>query len=185
MRKIILWASVSLDGYFAGADGGLSWQRISPELHQHFNDDLRTMSAFLDGRVTWELMAGHWPYADKDPAATKQTAEFAAIWRDMPKIVYSRTLTQADWNTTVASDVDPEQIAALKAEPGGDMVLGGANLAATFLRLDLVDAYQLYLQPVVIGAGKPLFPAGFSAGMRLSAARTFGNGVVLLRYERE
>ncbi|WP_285707055.1 dihydrofolate reductase family protein [Microtetraspora sp. NBRC 16547] len=93
----------------------------------------------LDGLVTYELMAGFWPTADADPSSTGPTAEFAGIWRDMPKIVFSRTLERAEWNTTVVRDVIVDEILELKAKPGGDLVLGGADLAATFMRHDLID----------------------------------------------
>jgi len=103
----------------------------------------------------------------------------------MPKIVFSKTLERADWNTVVVRDVVAEEIMELKALPGGDMVIGGANLAATFMRLDLIDELRLYVHPVIIGRGRPLFER-FDAqiDLRLADTRTFGNGVVLLRYER-
>src|SRR6478735_6629525 len=104
MRKIILAMQVSLDGFFEGPDRDLSWHMVDDELHRHFNEQLAAMSAFLDGRVTYELMAGFWPTADADPALSAPMAEFAQIWRDMPKIVYSRTLDKAGWNTTVVPD---------------------------------------------------------------------------------
>jgi dihydrofolate reductase len=186
MRKIVLWMSVSLDGYMAGPDGELDWHRVDDELHQHFNEDLAAMSAFLDGRVTYELMAGFWPTADADPASTPVTAEFARIWRDMPKVVYSRTLREAGWNTVIRREIDPAEIAVMKALPGGDMALGGAVLADGFRRLDLIDAYRIYVHPVLIGRGKPLFAqADAMTGLRLERSRTFGNGVVMLHYERE
>ncbi|PWU49104.1 deaminase [Micromonospora globispora] len=185
MRKIILWMSVSLDGFFAGPDGELDWHRVDDEMHQHFNDELRRMSAFLDGRRTYELMADFWPTADQDPGNSAPSREFAGIWRDMPKIVYSRTLPRADWNSTVVREVVPEEVTALKAQPGGDMVLGGADLAATFQRLGLIDEYRIYLHPVVVGRGRPLFPADARLDLRLVESRPFGNGVVLLRYLKE
>jgi dihydrofolate reductase len=185
MRKIILMMSVSLDGFFEGPDRELDWGLVDDELHRHFNEQLGSMGAFLDGRVTYELMAGFWPTADKDPSSTEPVVEFARIWRDMPKIVYSRTLERADWNTTVVRDVVPEEVMELKAQPGGDMVLGGADLAAAFLRHDLIDEYRIYVHPVVIGRGKALFPSsGAKINLRLVETRTFGNGVVLLRYQR-
>jgi dihydrofolate reductase len=111
--------------------------------------------------------------------------EFARIWRDMPKIVYSRTLERADWNSTVVRAVVPAEIEALKAQDGGDLALGGANLAATFIRHDLVDEFRLYVMPVLLGAGTPVFPKGEAPrSLRLVETRTFGNGVVLLRHER-
>ena len=185
MRKIILTMSVSIDGFFEGPDRDISWHLVDEELHQHFNDECRAMGAFLDGRITHELMADFWPTADQDPDSTATMAEFAGIWRDKPKIVFSRTLTTAEWNTKVIRDVVPEEIAQLKAQPGGDLGLGGANLAATFMRHDLIDEYRLYVHPVVLGQGHPLFQSpDVRMNLKLAGTRTFGNGVVLLRYER-
>jgi dihydrofolate reductase len=185
MRKIILMLSVSVDGFFEGPDHDLGWQVVDDELHRHFNEQLRPMGAFLSGRATYELMAGFWPTADLDPLSTAPMVEFAAIWRDMPKVVFSRTLERADWNATVVRDVVPEQIQQLKAEPGGDMALGGADLAAAFMRHDLIDEHRLYVHPVVIGQGRRLFgDHGPRIDLRLAGTRTFGSGVVLLHYQR-
>jgi len=185
VRKLILMMSVSLDGFFEGPDHELDWHMVDDELHRHFNDLLGAMGAFLDGRVTYELMADYWPTADADPASPAPIAEFARIWRDMPKIVFSRTLERAEWNTSVVRDVVPDEIIELKAQPGGDLVLGGADLAATFMRLDLIDEYRIYVHPVVVGRGRPLFPpSDDKINLRLVETRTFGNGVVLLRYQR-
>jgi dihydrofolate reductase len=174
--------SVSIDGYFEGPARELDWQIVDEELHRHFNTELATMSAFLDGRITYELMAGYWPTADADPASPGPVAEFAAIWRDMPKIVYSRTLDEAGWNTTIARDVVPAEIEAMKAQPGGDLVIGGADLSATFIRLGLIDEYRLYVHPVVLGTGRRLFTSAVPSPLRLAETRTFASGVVLLRY---
>lgn len=179
--------SVSLEGFFEGPAGELDWHLVDDELHSHFNEQLAAMSAFLEGRVTYELMEEFWPTADADLRSTGPMVEFARIWRDMPKIVYSRTLEleRAGSNTTVVREVVAEEVLALKAQPGGDMVVGGANLAAAFMRHDLVDEYRLYVHPVVLGRGRPLFPpSDATIDLRLAEARTFGNGVVLLRYQR-
>lgn len=185
MRKIILMMSVSLDGFFEGPGRQLDWQLVDAELHGHFNEWLATAGAFLDGRVTYELMAGFWPTADAGPAATATMIEFAGIWRDMPKIVYSRTLDQAGWNTTVAREVVPAEVRRLQAQPGGGIVVGGANLAATFIRLDLIDEYRLYVHPVVLGRGLPAFTApDVTVPLRLAETQVFGSGVVMLRYRR-
>ena len=184
MRKIVVMMSISVDGFMEGPNRELDWQLVDHEVHQHFNDELAVMGAFLDGRVTYELMAGYWPTADRDPSSPAPIVEFARIWRDMPKLVFSTTLEKADWNTTIVRDVDPEAITALKAQPGGDLAVGGADLAGTFRRLGLVDEYRLYVHPVVLGRGKPLFASPDTrVGLRLVETRTFGNGVVLLRYE--
>lgn len=188
MRKIILAMSVSLDGFMEGPRREIDWHLVDDELHRYFNDRLRGMGGFLSGRVTHELMADYWPTADEDPAAPEPVREFARIWREMPKIVYSRTLAAgpAQWNTTVVREVVPAEVEALKAEPGGDLALGGADLAAAFAAHDLVDEYLVYVHPVLLGAGKRLFPqAADRTSLRLLESRVFGNGVVLLRYARD
>jgi dihydrofolate reductase len=185
MRKIVVMMSLSVDGYMEGPNREIDWHHVDDELHRHFNERLAPMGAFLDGRVTYELMASYWPTADQDPQASEPVREFARIWREMPKIVYSRTLQHADWNTTIAREVVPDEVLRLKQQPGGDLAVGGADLAATFLRHDLIDEYLLYLHPVVLGAGKRLFPsAPAPSDLRLVESRAFGNGVVLLDYER-
>jgi dihydrofolate reductase len=185
MRKIVLHMSVSLDGFFEGPNRELDWHLVDDELHTHFNEELAPMSAFLDGRVTYELMAEFWPTADADPDSPGPMKEFAGIWRDMPKIVFSRTLDRADWNTTIRREVDPDEIRALKQEPGGDMAVGGADLAETFRRHDLIDEYRLYVHPVLLGSGRQLFGrTDAPTGLRLVGTRTFGNGVVLLHHAR-
>ena len=104
----------------------------------------------------------------------------------MPKIVYSRTLASAGWNTEVVHDVVAEEVARLKEQPGGDLALGGADLAASFRRLGLIDEYRIYVHPVLVGRGKPLFrETDAMTPLRLLESRTFGNGVVLLRYSPE
>jgi dihydrofolate reductase len=185
MRKIVLMMSVSLDGFIEGPNRELDWHLVDDELHRHFNEVIGAMGGFLSGRVMHELMAGFWPTADQDPDSSAPMVEYARIWRDMPKIVYSRTLERADWNATVVRDVVPEEVMELKARPGGDLGLGGADLAATFMRYDLIDDYRLYVHPVVIGRGKPLFPVSDSrTELQLDETRTFGNGVVLLHHRR-
>jgi len=177
--------SVSLDGYIEGPNRDISWHMVDDELHRYFNEQLSGMGAFLSGRVTYELMAAFWPTADTDPASTEPMVEFARIWREMPKIVYSKTLRQAGWNTTIVRDVVPAEVATLKAAPGGDLALGGADLAAGFMRLGLIDEYRIYVHPVVIGAGKPLFPGSVPrVNLRLLETRVFGNGVLLLHYRK-
>ncbi|MGR4881155.1 dihydrofolate reductase family protein [Streptomyces sp. LARHCF249] len=186
MRKIILWMSVSLDGFIEGPEREIDWHVVDDELHQHANDEARAMGGFLHGRVMYELMEASWSTVDDDPANAGPVAEFGGIWRDKPKYVYSRTLERVGPNATIVREVVPEEVAALKAAPGGDLCLGGAGIAAAFLRHDLVDAYRIYVHPVRIGRGKPLFPPvdGGPVPLRLEGTRTFGNGVVLLRYGR-
>ncbi|MGA4861087.1 dihydrofolate reductase family protein [Streptomyces lavendulocolor] len=186
MGKIVLSMSMSLDGCMEGPDRDIGWHRVDDELHRYFNERCAGMGAFLEGRVTYELMEGFWPTADSGPAAPAPMREFARIWREKPKYVFSRTLRQAGPNATVLGEVDPEEVRALARRYPGDLAVGGADLAESFRRHDLIDAYDVYVHPVLIGRGKPLFPArDTGTALRLTGTRAFGNGVVLLAYERE
>jgi dihydrofolate reductase len=183
MGSVISWMGISLDGFIEGPERQIDWHRVDDELHQHMNDDLRSMAAFVHGRVTYELMAAYWPTADEDPAASPITVDFARIWRDKPKLVYSRTLTSAGWNSTVRRSIDPAEVRALAEQ--GDVSVGGADLITAFRELDLIDEYRVYVHPVLIGRGKRLFPdTDAAADLRLLDTRLFGNGVVLLHYGR-
>jgi dihydrofolate reductase len=185
MRRIVVSLSVSLDGYMEGPHRDISWHRVDDALHHHVNERLRAMSAFLMGRVTYELMTGYWPTADADPAAPAPVVEFAGIWREMPKYVYSRTLDRVDSNATIVRDVVVEDVRARKQQPGGDLVVGGADLAAAFRAHDLIDEYYLYVNPVILGRGKPLFAQSDTpTDLALVETRAFDNGVVMLRHER-
>lgn len=185
MRKLVWMISASVDGYMEGPNHDIDWHMVDEELHSHMNGWLASAGGFLEGRTTYELMADYWPTADQHPGAPPTIAEFARIWRDMPKVVYSRTLDRADWNATIARDVVPSDVLALKAQPGGDLVVGSANLAAEFVRHDLIDEYRLYIHPIVIGRGTPMLrPSDAKVPLHLIETHTFGNGVVMLRYER-
>jgi dihydrofolate reductase len=184
-RRVILWMQQTVDGFFEGPNGEFDWPIVLPEMNQFFNDKARTLGAFLYGRKVFEMMAGFWPTADQH-ADTPQTAEFARIWKPMPKFVFSRTLDRADWNTTVLGGDLVEEVSRLKEQDGGDLALfGGAEIAGEFMRLDLVDEYHLFTHPVVLGGGTALFGRlERRLPVRLVEATTFDPGVVLLRHER-
>ena len=182
MRKVIYGMSVSLDGYIEAADGDLSWSDPDAELHRHFNERERTIDTYLYGRRLYENMTAYWPTADENPAAPEYEKEYARIWRSKKKIVFSKTLTRVEGNSELAQGDVAEEVRRLKALPGLDMSLGGANLAATFIRLGLIDEYQLYLRPVLLGGGKPMFPQlRDRVDLKLSEVHQFGSGVVLIK----
>jgi dihydrofolate reductase len=183
MGRLIYSMSVSLDGFVNTPSGSLDWVMVDEELHSFFNDEAREASAFLYGRRLYDLMTGYWPTAETDPAATPAELEFARIWRETPKIVFSRTLEQVDWNSRLVRDDAVAEVTRLKAQPGFDMSVGGPLTAATFMRAGLVDEYRLYVNPVILGAGTPFFPElDDRIALDLVETRTFGSGVVYLRY---
>ena len=184
MRKVIYRMSVSLDGFMEGANGDLSWSYPSPELHQHFNDIEDTVDIFLYGRRIYENMAAFWPTADQDPAASEHVKEYARIWRSKPKIVFSTTLRQVEWNARLVTGHIAEEVNRLKEQPGRDLTVGGAGLAASFMQLGLIDEYWLYVHPLILGGGKPMLgPLHDKIDLQLLETRTFSGGVLLLRYK--
>ena len=183
MRKLIYSMMVSLDGFIARPDGDLAWILIDEELHTFANEQAREVDVELYGRRLWETMAAYWPTADENPDAPAVEVEFARIWRDLPKIVFSRTLDRVEGNARLATKDLSEEIGALKDQPGRDLSIGGAELAGEALRLGLVDEVRPMVQPVVLGAGRPMFPpSGSSLDLELVETRTFASGVVYLRY---
>jgi dihydrofolate reductase len=185
MRKLILMMSMSLDGYFEGPNGELDWASGGDDYFRHVDRELASMSAFLHGRRVYQDMASYWSTADARPDCTPRQAAFARLWREMPKLVFSRTLERVDWNSTLVREVVPADLRALQSQPGGDMVVGGADLGASFLQHDLIDELRIYVHPIAIGRGKPLFrPSTRRLPLRLAQTHAFESGIVLLRYER-
>ena len=184
MRKLIYSMTMSLDGFIAGPGGEIDWSAPDDELHRFHNDRVGEIGAQLCGRRLYETML-YWETADEDPSLRETEREFAAIWQDLPKIVFSTTLKTVEGNWRLATDGVAEEVARLKQEPGKDLAVGGAGLASTCTRLGLVDEYQLFVSPVVLGGGTPYFPAlDERIGLELVETRTFGSRVVYLRYRR-
>ena len=178
--------SASVDGYMEDHNRQIDWHMVDDELFSHLNGWLQQAGGLLEGRVTYQLMAEYWPTADQDPQAPPAIVDFARLWREVPKVVYSRSLERADWNATIARQVVRDEVLALKSAPGGDLVLGGSDLGAEFARQDLIDEFRIYVHPMVIGRGTPMLrPSKARIPLKLIETRPFGNGVVLLRYERD
>jgi dihydrofolate reductase len=185
MGRLIYSMSVSLDGFVNTSSASLDWVRVDEELHRVFNEEARSVSAFIYGRRLYELMTAYWPTAGADPAATPAEVDFAQIWRDKPKIVVSRTLERVEWNSRLVPTGIVEEVARLKEEPGYDMGVGGPTTAATLMKAGLIDEYRVYVNPVILGAGTPFFPElEDRIGLEPLETRAFGSGVVLLRYGR-
>lgn len=185
MGKLIFSMMVSLDGFIETDNQDLDWVIIDEELHRYVNDQVRSMGAFLYGRRVYETMVDYWPTADSNPSAPDYEVDFARIWQSMPKIVFSRTLDEVAAGHRLVKENVVEEVAKLKAQPGKDLGLGGADLAATFRRHDLIDEYQLFVHPVFVGKGKRLFKDfDEQVELKLVDTRRFGSGVVFLHYKR-
>ncbi len=184
MGRLIYGLNVSVDGYIADAQGSIDWSEPSDELHQYWNDFERETALSFYGRRLYELMAAYWPTADQEPDATPLIVDFARIWRNMPKVVFSRTLDSVDWNSRLERADPVAVVSKLKAETDGNLEIAGATLAAPVVQAGLVDEYRIVLVPIAVGGGTPFFPTLPSwISLRLLENRTFPCGTVLLRYE--
>lgn len=184
MRKLTYGMNVSVDGYITAAGDDLSWGVPSDELFQWWSDRVGATHLSLYGRRLWETMSSHWPTADEQPGITPAEIEFARRWREMPKVVFSSTISTVDWNTRLVTSDAVTEIARLKAGEGSPMDIGGATLAAAAVRAGLVDEYVLATAPVLVGGGIPLFAALDNwVNLKLVETRTFPDGVVMTRYE--
>ena len=184
MRKLIYSMGVSLDGFIAGRNGEIDWGAPDEELHRFHNQQVREIGAHLCGRRLYETMV-YWETADENPSATEYELEFARIWQNLPKIVFSKTLEKVEGNARLVRDGVVEEVAKLNAQPGKDLAVGGAGLASTLIELGLVDEYRLFVSPVVLGGGTPFFPAlEERIDLELAETRTFGSRVVYVRYRK-
>jgi dihydrofolate reductase len=185
VSKVVYWMTVSLDGFIETRDGKIDWTAPDAELLHFHNGDARKLGAFLHGRRMYEGMASVWPTADQNPSFSEDLREFGRIWMRTPKVVFSKTLRHVEHNSQLAGDDLAAEVAKCKQQVEGDLALGGSNLAATFVKLGLIDEYRLFVRPVVLGGGKPYFPRlDCPLNIHLVETRTFPGGVVLLRYER-
>lgn len=187
MRKLIYSMGVSLDGYTAAPGDDIGWAQPDDELHQYYNDQCRELEGSLYGRRLYENMAAHWPTADQQPDATPQTVDFARVWLNLHRFVFSSTLESVEYNSELVRVHSDEDVVAavrrIKAAGDGTFELGGATLAGPIVRAGLVDEFQLAVRPVLLGGGTPYFPTGFDRiQLRLVETRQFATAV-LHRYE--
>lgn len=183
MRKLIYSFNVSLDGYIADQNGDIGWSRPDAQLHQAHNDMAREAGVFIYGRRMYELMSAYWPTADADPDADPVQVDFARVWRETPKVVFSSTLTEVAHNSRLVTGDLGTELTRLKALEGGDLMIGGAELAAGAIRVGLVDDYRMFVHPIVLGGGAPYFPTlEAPIPLRLMETRRFDSGVIYLRH---
>ena len=182
MPTLMVFDQVTLDGYFASADGDMSWAHKSdPEWNEFVAGNASGGGRLVFGRVTYEMMVSYWP----TPQAARDNPVVAKQMNAMPKIVFSKTLDKASWsNTTLIEDDPATAMRTLKKEPGENMViLGSGSIVSQLTQAGLVDEYQIIVNPLVLGKGKTLFATVKDrVGLKLTKTRAFQNGNVLLCY---
>jgi dihydrofolate reductase len=181
MRKVSVFNFVTLNGYFKGPKGDISWHRHGPEENEYAAESLRSGNTLLFGRVTYEMMASYWP----TPVAIKNDPIVAEGMNNADKIVFSRTLKKVEWNNTrLVKDNIVDEIKKMKQMPGKDMtLLGSGSILTQFAEQGLIDEYQLMVDPVVLGEGTPIMNGiKHKLDLELTGIRPFRSGVVLLSY---
>ena len=184
MRRLIVFNQVSLDGYIADAKGDMSWaHKDDPEWTAFSAENASGDGMLLFGRVTYDMMAAFWP----SPAAMQAMPAVAAGMNRMPKVVFSRKMKKAAWqNTTLVKRDIAGAVRKMKSEPGpGMVILGSGSIVSQLTEADLIDEYQMVVNPVVLGSGKTMFEGlKGKVGLKLTKTRPFANGNVVLTYER-
>ncbi|GGY27799.1 dihydrofolate reductase family protein [Streptomyces djakartensis] len=183
MRSVTYSMGVSLDGYIVGPDGDFGWTVPDEDVFRFWIDEIRGVGVHLLGRRLYETML-YWETAEQDQSLDDAELEWAALWKPLPKVVFSTTLSAVRGHARLASGGLAEEIERLRAEPGeGDIAIGGATLAAEAAASGLIDEYRVMVHPVLVGGGIPYFPhRERRVDLELVETRTFNSGVVYLRY---
>lgn len=183
MRKLIVFNQVTLDGFFSGPNGDISWahQNQDEEWNSFIASNAKSGGVLLFGRITYELMLQHWP----TPEAKKNDPVVAEQMNELPKVVFSKTLEKVSWNNTkLVKEKMSEEVQKMKNESGPDLVvMGSGSIVAQLTQHGLIDEYQIIINPIVIGSGRTLFEGVRDRSrMKLQSTRNFANGNVLLNY---
>jgi len=183
MRKLIAAINMTLDGFCDHTA-----MIADDEIHQHYNELLSNAGTLIYGRITFQLMESYWPSVVKNPTGNKPMDEFAVLIDNISKIVFSRTLQHVDWkNTKLKKEVIKEEVLELKQSGNGgskNILVGSPGLIVALTQLDLIDEYQLSVQPTILGSGLPLFKnVRDRVNLKLLKTKTFSCGAVALYYE--
>jgi len=183
MRSVTYSMGVSLDGYIVGPDGGFDWTAPDEDVFRFWIDDIRQVGVHLMGRRLYETML-YWETAEREQTLDDAELEWAAIWKALPKVVFSTTLFSVKGTARLASGSPAEEIERLRAEPGeGEIAIGGATLAADVAAVGLIDEYRAMVYPVLVGGGIPFFPRSERrVDLELVETRTFNSRFLYLRY---
>jgi len=185
MRKIISFMHISLDGYVAGPNGEMDWIKVDEEIFDHVGKRISEGDTALYGRVTYQMMESYWPTAGDKPGASKHDVEHSKWYNNIQKIVVSKTMKGTELtDTTIISDNLSERINAIKQQPGKDILVFGSPTAThALIQENLIDGYWLFVNPIILGKGVPLF-ANIREAVKLKLLNTaqFASGVTELNY---
>lgn len=184
MRKIVVFNLISIDGYYAGADGNIDWHRVDDEFNKFAIEQTREFGTIIFGRTTYELFESYWPNALKDPTTSNDDRKVAQIIEEAKKIVFSKTLKEVSWNNSkLFKDINVEKINEWKRRVGKPAVIfGSGTIVQQFTKLGLIDEYRILFNPVILGKGKSMFENIDQSNLELINTRVFKNGNILATY---
>jgi dihydrofolate reductase len=182
MGRLIYAALMSVDGYIEDAAGRFDWAEPDAEVHSYINDLERSIGTHLYGRRMYETMMV-WETVGDDAEVGPIEAAYGRVWRELDKVVFSRTLAAVPTpRTRLEREFDPDSVRQMKEVSDHDLSISGPNLAAHAFAANLIDEVQLFVFPVIVGGGKAALPGGVQLPLRLLGERRFDNGAVHLRY---
>lgn len=187
MRRLVLFMHVSLDGFVAGPNGEMNWIKVDEEIFDYVGGRINGADTALYGRVTYEMMEGYWPTAADQPNASKHDREHAAWYKKVDKVVLSRTMEgQQLPNTIIVSNDIEHRVKSLKQQAGNEIIIFGSPSAAhSLMQYGLIDEYWVFVNPMLLGKGIPLFKnIPQATELKLVTSKSFGNGVVCLHYQK-
>jgi dihydrofolate reductase len=185
MRKIISFMHISLDGFVAGPNGEMNWIKVDEEIFDHVGKRISEGDTSLYGRVTYEMMENYWPTAADKPTASKHDIEHSRWYKKVHKVVLSKTISETGLtNTTIISDNLLDNINKIKQQTGSDILLFGSPTAThSLMQLNLIDGYWLFVNPIILGQGIPLFvDIKEKIKLKLLSTQAFTSGVTELNY---
>ena len=188
MRNLIFFMHTSLDGFVAGPKGEMNWIKVDEEIFDFVATMTDKADTALYGRVTYDMMQSYWPNAAEQPNASKHDKEHSAWYNKVQKIVLSRTISAEGLeNTTVISDQLADNINRIKSKDGKNILIFGSPSAShSLLSQGLIDEFWLFVNPIILGQGMPLFKEGIeTTKLKLIESKTFTCGVIALHYETE
>ena len=180
MRKVIAAINMTIDG-FCDHTAGIA----DDELHQHYNELLAGAGILLYGRITYQLMESYWPSVVTNPTGDKPVDDFAVLIQNIPKLVFSHTMSNVEWeNAELAKRSIEEEVLDLRQKAGKDILAGSPSLIVELTKLKLIDEYQLCVHPVILGSGLPLFKNIKSTSvLKLLKTKIMGSGAIVLYYK--
>jgi dihydrofolate reductase len=187
MRRLVLFMHTSLDGFVAGLNGEMNWINVDDEMFEYAGNQTDMADTALYGRVTYQMMESYWPTAADQPNATKHDIQHSTWCNSVTKIVVSKTLQKDDAShTKTISENVADEIKKIKQQPGKNILMfGSASVAHLLIQYNLVDDYWLFVNPILLGTGIPLFKnINDRINLKLIASNAFASGVIGLHYER-